>query len=166
MRIIAIRGRSDSGKTETALALIRELRRRGYSVIAGKDVHQGSFSIDTPGKDSFRLGEASGEAVIVRGPAETSFLYRRRLSAEEIAARVEADFLVLEGFRDLQCANIACAKDEEGLAREVDELTIAVSGVVAETIREYRGLPALSALTNAAYLADIVERATPMWEGL
>ncbi len=165
MRIIALRGRSDSGKTETALALINELRRRGYSVIAGKDVHQEGFSIDTPGKDSFRLGEASGEAVIVRGPEETSFVYWRRLSAEEIAARVEADFLVLEGFRDLHCANIACAKEAAGLGREVDELTIAVSGVVAETTREYQGLPALSALADAAYLADIVEQATPPWEG-
>ena len=157
MKVVAVRGRSNSGKTETIVALVRELRRRGYSVVAAKDVHQEGFSIDTPGKDSARLAEAGGEAVVIRAEAETSFVYRRRLAAEEIVACIAADFLVLEGFRDLPCANLACARELVELRREINEQTIAISGVVASSLGTYEGVPAVSALTEAGRLADMVE---------
>ena len=156
MKIIAVRGDSGSGKTATIVALIGELRRRGYSVVAAKDVHQPGFSVDTPGKDSARLALATGEAAVVRSENETAFIYRKRMRAEEIAARVEADFLILEGFRDLGCPSIACGKDVEGLPRQVDSQTIAVSGVVADAIGEYNGLPAISARADVGRLADLV----------
>ena len=157
MKVVAVRGPSNSGKTETIIALLRELRRRGFSVVTAKDVHQAGFSIDTPGKDSARLGEAGGEAVVIRAEGETSFVYRRRFPAEEIVTSVAADFLVVEGFRDLSCANLACARELDELRRQIDEQTIAISGVVASSLVTYEGVPAVSALSEVEKLADVVE---------
>jgi molybdopterin-guanine dinucleotide biosynthesis protein B len=157
LKVVAIRGSSGTGKTETALALVQELRRRGYAVVAAKDTHQGDFSIDTPGKDSWRLGEASGIAAVVRAPGETSFIFRRRMSLAEIAARVDADYLVAEGFRDVRCANIVCVADASELPRQVDDRTIAISGRAAPLLDGPPDLPVISAPDDAAGLADLVE---------
>jgi len=157
VRVVAIRGFSGTGKTETALAVVRELRRRGRTVVVAKDTHQEGFSIDTPGKDSYRLGEASGVAVAIRAPDETSLVFRRRMSLVEIAAHLDADYLVVEGFRDARCSNIICIADPSEFADQVDELTIAVSGKGAASIGASRDVPVISALDDAARLADLVE---------
>jgi molybdopterin-guanine dinucleotide biosynthesis protein B len=163
LKVVTVRGFSGSGKTETALALIGELRRRRHSVVAAKDTHQDDFSLDTPGKDSWRLGEASGIAAAVRAPGETSFVFRQRLSLAEIAAHLDADYLVAEGFRDATCANIICARDASELTEQIDDLTIAISGRIATSIEARGEVPAISALEGAAALADVVEaRALPL----
>ncbi len=157
MKVVAIRGLSGTGKTETALALARELRCRGHSVVTGKDTHHEGFSIDTPGKDSWRLGEASGIAAVVRAPDETSLIFRRRMSLAAIAAHLDADYLIVEGFRDARCSNIVCAGDASELPEQVDDLTIAISGKAATCLDRRQDLPVLSALDDAARLADLVE---------
>ena len=163
MRVLALRGLSGSGKTETALALIGELRRRGYSVAAAKDTRHEGVAVDTPGKDSWRLGEASGLAAVLRAPEETALIFRRRLSLVEIAEHLEADFLVVEAFRDARCSNIVCGNDASELADQIDDLTIAVSGKAADSLTTYADLPAVSALDDPAPLADIVEaKALPL----
>jgi molybdopterin-guanine dinucleotide biosynthesis protein MobB len=163
VKVVAIRGLSGSGKTETAVALIRELRRRGYSVAAAKDTHREGFSIDAPGKDSWRLGEASGVAAVLRAPGETSLIFRRRLSVAEIAARLDADYLVLEGFREVACPNIVCAMDAGELPQRVNDHTIAISGRAAGSSGSYLDIPVVSAMDHPAALADIVEaKASPV----
>ena len=51
MRIVAVVGLSETGKTRLVVRLIEEFRRRGLRVAAVKRCSHG-FSLDTEGKDS------------------------------------------------------------------------------------------------------------------
>lgn len=51
MRIIMIKGFSKTGKTTTVELLIRELRRRGYTVGTIKDIHYEDYRADVPGTE-------------------------------------------------------------------------------------------------------------------
>jgi len=65
--ILCIVGPSGSGKTLLLEALVRELSRQGWRVGAVKHAPHG-FSLDVPGKDSWRLREAGAARVAVAGP--------------------------------------------------------------------------------------------------
>ena len=65
--LVAIVGKSDSGKTTLIEKLVPELVRLGLRVGTVKhDAH--SFEIDHPGKDSWRHGQAGAEAYVIASP--------------------------------------------------------------------------------------------------
>lgn len=100
-RVVAVTGVKRSGKTRTAELLIRKLRSLGYSVAAAKRVHDAGFSIDTPRKDSWRLGEAGANPRVVVSPDEVAVIWRGKTvtSLEELIRLVgDSDFIVMEGF--------------------------------------------------------------------
>lgn len=104
VRLIAVTGTKKSGKTRAAELLIGKLVSMGYRVAAAKRVHHADFSIDTPGKDSWRLGEAGGNPRVVVSPDEVAVIWRGRTvsTLEELVELVgDADFLVMEGFHEL-----------------------------------------------------------------
>ena len=100
--LVAIVGKSDSGKTTLIESLLPELKRLGLRVGTVKhDVH--GFEIDTPGKDSWRHGQAGAEAYVIAGPDKLGYV--RALSGElplaEIARRYfsDLDLVVAEGYK-------------------------------------------------------------------
>ncbi|MCL7389627.1 MAG: molybdopterin-guanine dinucleotide biosynthesis protein B [Thaumarchaeota archaeon] len=105
MKVIAIVGYKRSGKTRLAVMLIRSLRERGYKVASAKHVHHADFSIDQPGKDSWKHSEAGANPNIIISPREVAIIWRDRSinSIEDLLSltRGEVDFLILEGFYSL-----------------------------------------------------------------
>ncbi len=100
--LVAVVGKSDSGKTTFIEGLLPELRARGLHVGTVKhDVH--GFDIDTPGKDSWRHAQAGAEAYAIAGPDKLAFITRleRPLGLAELARRYFAgvDLVVAEGFK-------------------------------------------------------------------
>lgn len=102
--LVSVTGWKDSGKTSVAVALVGELRRRGYRVMALKHGHQ--FRLDTPGTDSYRLTHESGaERVLLAGPENMALLGGWSGGGESgvfrLAARYlhEADVVVVEGWK-------------------------------------------------------------------
>jgi molybdopterin-guanine dinucleotide biosynthesis adapter protein len=100
--LVAVVGKSDSGKTTLVERLIPALAALGLRVGSVKhDAH--SFEIDHPGKDSWRHGQAGGEAYAVASPRRLAFVTRldEELRLEEIARRFFAgfDILVAEGYK-------------------------------------------------------------------
>lgn len=100
--LVAIVGKSDSGKTTLIEALLPELKRLGLRVGTVKhDVH--GFEMDTPGKDSWRHGQAGADAYVVASPHKLAYIAKLtgELPLVEIARRFFADFdLVLaEGYK-------------------------------------------------------------------
>jgi molybdopterin-guanine dinucleotide biosynthesis protein MobB len=100
--LVAIVGKSDSGKTTLIESLLPELRRLGLRVGTIKhDVH--GFEIDTPGKDSWRHARAGADASMIAGPDKLAYV--RALSDElplaEIARRYfsDLDLVVAEGYK-------------------------------------------------------------------
>lgn len=64
--IVSVVGWKDSGKTSTATALVRALRKRGSRVMALKHGHR--FHLDREGTDSARLRGGGAERVLLAGP--------------------------------------------------------------------------------------------------
>jgi len=73
--LVAVVGKSDSGKTTVIERLVPELRALGLRVGTVKhDAH--SFEIDHPGKDSWRHGQAGAEAYAISSPERFAFIAR------------------------------------------------------------------------------------------
>jgi molybdopterin-guanine dinucleotide biosynthesis protein MobB len=102
--LISVAGWKDVGKTSVAVGLVRELRARGYRVMALKHGHH--FRLDTPGTDSHRLRHESGaDRVLLAGPDEMALMGhwgdRGEPRVAQLAARYlsDADVVVVEGWK-------------------------------------------------------------------
>ncbi len=100
--LVAIVGKSDSGKTTLIEKLVPELLRLGLRVGTVKhDAH--SFEIDHPGKDSWRHGQAGAHAYVVASRERLAYIARLdgELALADIARRYFADFdlVVAEGYK-------------------------------------------------------------------
>jgi molybdopterin-guanine dinucleotide biosynthesis adapter protein len=100
--LVAIVGKSNSGKTSFIEKLLPELTRLGLRVGTVKhDVH--GIEVDTPGKDSWRHGQAGAEAYVVAGPDRLAYIARTStpLPLVEIVQRFFAgfDLVVAEGYK-------------------------------------------------------------------
>jgi len=100
--LVAIVGKSDSGKTTLIEKVVPELVKLGLRVGTVKhDAH--SFEIDHPGKDSWRHGQAGAEAYVIASPRRLAFITRLdgEMPLAEIARRFFAgfDLVVAEGYK-------------------------------------------------------------------
>lgn len=104
MKHIAVVGTKKSGKTTVVTYLIERLSKDGFRVAAVKHIHH-EFTIDTEGKDTYRMSRSGAEIVASVSPKETAVLfYGRHRSAipmlMEIFDREKIDVVLYEGFRD------------------------------------------------------------------
>jgi len=105
--VIAVVGKKGSGKTRLVEELVKALREEGYKVSTAKHVPEEGFSIDTPGKDSWRHAEAGAMTVAIVAPREMSLI--KRLGSEgpvfdeiiSLASHGGPDILIMEGFRSI-----------------------------------------------------------------
>lgn len=71
--LVCVTGPSGSGKTTLVVSILQELRARGLRVAALKHASHG-FSMDTPGKDTWRMRKAGAAQVAVVGGGEIALL--------------------------------------------------------------------------------------------
>ena len=100
--LVAIVGKSDSGKTTLIEKLVPELVRLGLRVGTVKhDAH--SFEIDHPGKDSWRHGQSGAHAYVVASRERLAYIARLdgEVPLADIARRYFAgfDLVVAEGYK-------------------------------------------------------------------
>jgi molybdopterin-guanine dinucleotide biosynthesis adapter protein len=110
MRVIGLAGWSGAGKTTLIVRLIPALRARGFSVSTLKHAHH-DFDIDHPGKDSFLHREAGAHEVLVASPQRFALIRELRGTpepslADHLKRFAEADFILVEGFRQASHAKI------------------------------------------------------------
>jgi len=104
MRIVAVVGYSESGKTRLVVRLIEELRRRGLRVSAVKRCSHG-FSLDTEGKDTADFSGAGADNVAMVSPEGWAALGRAPdVDAAGLGARLfpDADVVLIEGGKDVR----------------------------------------------------------------
>jgi molybdopterin-guanine dinucleotide biosynthesis protein MobB len=101
--LVAVVGKSDSGKTTLIERLIPELKRFGLRVGAVEH-HMHGLDVDVPGTDSWRHGRAGADAYVVSSSEKLAYLGKveDELTLQEIARRFFAgfDIVVAEGYRD------------------------------------------------------------------
>lgn len=109
--VLAVVGRSKTGKTTLVERLIHALAEKGYCVGTMKDA-RGGFEIDLEGKDSDRHYRAGAQAVAVLSSEQEKMAFFGRLSVQtpidEICRRLfpDVDLIMLEGFKTLRFPKI------------------------------------------------------------
>jgi molybdopterin-guanine dinucleotide biosynthesis protein len=100
--LVAIVGKSDSGKTTLIEKVVPELVKLGLRVGTVKhDAH--SFEIDHPGKDSWRHGQAGAHAYVIASPERLAYIAKLdgEMPLADIVRRYFAgfDLVIAEGYK-------------------------------------------------------------------
>lgn len=160
MKVFTLTGLSGSGKTTTIECLIKELKKRGYSVGTVKEIHYEKFTIDTEGKNTYRHRQAGANTVTARGLKETDVLYKGKMPIYDILSHYNEDYVILEGVRDAIVPEICVCKQND--TPQITDLTFAISGKYALSGQEsYAGLPVIDGINGAEKLADLIEKIVP-----
>jgi len=147
--VISVIGFSGSGKTATIEYLISRLSREGFRVGSVKHVHRAEFSIDTPGKDTWRHVKAGAVVTVSVAPREVAVIRKVAASGSECQLGLDGilgllagdglDVVFLEGLHSLVAGRadvpkIIAAKDLQDLKKMLDGTVppvLAVTGPVA-----------------------------------
>jgi len=156
LKVLSVIGITKAGKTTVVEAIISGLRKRNYTVGSVKEIHFEKFAIDTPGTNTDRHKKAGADIVTARGYKETDILFPRMLGLDEILRFYDHDYVVLEGVADTCAPKIVCAHNTEEVDERLDGTVFAISGRLAASLQEYRGLPVINALTEPEKLVDLV----------
>lgn len=156
--VIAIVGRSKSGKTTLIERLIPEFIRRGYRVATVKH-HGNDFPIDHEGKDSWRHKEAGAHTAVISSPQKVALIedVSQDLSLAELATRFirGADIIIAEGFKRESHPKVEVFRKEihpHPLAPELEN----VIAVVSDDPLQLDRIPCLSS-KDISGIADSIE---------
>lgn len=102
MKLLAVIGSGrHSGKTSTVEAVVKGLSKRGFKTGTIKQIHEDSFSIDTPEKDTWRHTEAGAKVVVAAAPNEVTLIKRitgeRFSNAMGLLSSEDLDVVIVEG---------------------------------------------------------------------
>lgn len=126
MKILAVSGTKNTGKTTLVTRLVSELTNRGFNVGTVKHTH---VKLDVEGKDTWKHQEAGSQIVVGAGSDETFFILNRDMGLETIINCVEClnklDYLVLEGYKLANYAKISTSPlDDPFVLAQVDVSTL------------------------------------------
>lgn len=157
MRIVAIVGLSESGKTLLLTGLIGEFRRRGLRTFAVKHCPDG-FSLDREGKDTWIYTQAGAEGVAMVSSEEWAVLEKARpVDLRTLAKRffAGADVVLIEGGK-----RVRGLKKIEVLRPGVSDVVEAVPEELLAVISDAGAPPGISApvfgVRQAAAICDLI----------
>ncbi|MBS3748458.1 MAG: molybdopterin-guanine dinucleotide biosynthesis protein B [Candidatus Thermoplasmatota archaeon] len=117
--IVGFYGFSNAGKTTLITNLITQLTEKNFKVASVKQTNH-SYSIDSPGKDTWKHAKAGADLVCFQTEIETSFIVKQQMSIEKIKQIMNCfncfDIILVEGAKDKDIQKIRL--DEETPLRE------------------------------------------------
>ena len=169
MQVIAVVGSKKSGKTTTTENLIKELTKRGYKVAAIKHVSEPEFTIDTPGKDTWKFAQAGAKTILSVATNEIATIEKttkEKFSLEKLLGKCRGnDVVLIEGLKKLVALKkkvpkivVVKSKSEAVNALETFRPIWAFSGPYSTETLSCE-VPYADGLKNPQKLADIVEKA-------
>ena len=157
--IIGFAANSGTGKTTLIEELISIFKDLDIRVGVIKHSHH-SFSIDKPGKDSYRFRQAGADQVLVGGPGQWALMVdtQEELSLDDYLQTLDVnmlDIVLVEGFKHLAFPKIEIYRPSLGqaLLSNNDESIIAIATDDASSID--RDLSILD-LNDAKQIADFI----------
>lgn len=157
MKVFSVIGITKSGKTTTIENIIKELRKRNYTVGSVKEIHYEKFKMDVEGTNTHRHKMAGSQLVTARGYHETDILFQERLDINDLLNYYNHDYVILEGVRDTCAPKIVTAHDEKGILDRMDETTFLISGQISNKMTEYEGIPLINSMTEIEKMVDFIE---------
>jgi molybdopterin-guanine dinucleotide biosynthesis protein B len=167
MQAIAVVGTKKSGKTTTIENLTRELTKRGYKVATIKHINE-DFTIDTPGKDTWRYQQAGANTIIATGPNQTVTIEKTTPPLSALLKKCQNnDIIFIEGFKKTVAKNqtipkiaVTKTKTEAQNALKTYNPIIAFTGPYNTTTLN-PNTPYANALTNPQKLTNTIEKTIP-----
>jgi molybdopterin-guanine dinucleotide biosynthesis protein MobB len=132
--VLCVVGRKNAGKTELTVTLGGEFNRRGYRVMTVKHSH--GFSLDQPGKDSWRHRHEGGASrTVLASPTELAVVGswpREELTLHQLVDRFlsDADVVLAEGFKASPEPKIEVYREASGQ----EPLVLTDPGTAARTV--------------------------------
>ena len=168
MQVIAVVGTKKSGKTTTTENLTKELAKRGYKVAVIKHIPEPDFTIDTPGKDTWRYAQAGAKTVISMAANEIATIEKvttERVSLKTLLKKCRGnDVVFIEGLKKLVALKknipkivVTKSKNEAIDALKNFKPVLAFSGPYSTKNLGFEA-PYTDGLKNPKILADIVEK--------
>jgi len=152
VKAVGITGYKKSGKTTLVVSLAQELSKRDYKIATIKHASEG---IDRLNSDTAEHKKYAKQVAAI-SPGESAIFFNYRKSLEDIARYMEADFLLVEGFKkEKTFPKIICLKDAQEAERLFDGLEICAATISPLKIK--LGVPVLSILNDIEKIADLVE---------
>ena len=166
-KVIAVVGGKKVGKTTTTENLIAEFTKRGYRVAAIKHISEAEWTIDTPGKDTYRFGQKGANPVIVLAPKETVTIEKGATEKTTLAALLKkargTDIVLTEGFKRTVAKKtsvpkiaVVTTKEQAELAQKTYNPILAFSGPY-NTHELFPATPYINGLIEPGKLADLAE---------
>ncbi len=166
--VIAIVGGKKVGKTTTTENLISQLTQRGYKVAAVKHVSEQDFTIDTPGKDTWRFAQHGAKTILVVSPNEVATIEKGSTENRPLKALLAKcrgnDVVFIEGLkqtvakkRNIPKIVVVTSEEEAAKALQLYKPILAFSGPY-NTEKVNVAIPYADALKNPEKLADIAEK--------
>lgn len=171
-RLVAVIGGENSGRMAVIQHLTKELKNRGYRVGLVKEFTGGR--IDDQIWDAGRYDGSGLEAVVIAAIKDTAFFIGRRMGLGEIISSLHGlDYVLLEGFKEEKTViKVVAAKDVDEAMLLIDDLTIAISGQIAESMEGVNRIlalkiPVINCKVEAGKLGDLIEsKALPYLPGM
>ena len=145
VKIIAVIGSKNSGKTTVIEYLISKLSKEGYLIGTIKHVHKADFSMDTKGKDSWKHAQAGAKVISIVSQDELTVIRKDsfQMNLEEVLKNMgvdKLDIIFIEGLRSIVSKRIDIFKiftaknkvDLEKLLKDTKPPKLAITGIVAK----------------------------------
>lgn len=166
-KVIAVVGGKKVGKTTTTENLVKELTDRGYKVAAIKHVSEQDFTIDTPGKDTWRFAQKGAKTIIIISPNEVATIEKgntENVSLHTLLKKCnENDVVLIEGLKkevarktSISKIAVVTSKEETENALTRYKPILAFSGPYNTEDVNFQ-IPYVNVLQNPQKLAEIVE---------
>ena len=166
-QVIAVVGTKKSGKTTTIENLIKELKRRGYKIGVIKHVPEPDFTIDTPGKDTWRYAQAGATTIVSASAKEIATIEKISLETITLNALLKKckneDVIFIEGLkkkidkkRSIYKIAVVRTMDEALTAAETYKPILAFSGEYSTENLNFE-TPYADSMKDAEKLANIIE---------
>ncbi|MBL7095727.1 molybdopterin-guanine dinucleotide biosynthesis protein B [candidate division KSB1 bacterium] len=146
MKVVQVVGYHNTGKTTVVKELVKRLKMGNSKVATIKHIHEKNFELDKQNSNSYVHKKAGADLTIISAGSETDFLYNKPMELLEIACKISADWLIVEGFNQFPLPNIVCGKTEQEVDDFFNKRTLFVSGIISKTKQSYRNLPVLNSM--------------------
>ncbi len=113
MKILAVVGTKNTGKTTLVTMIVQELVKRGHQVGTIKHTHH---DLDVEGKDTWKHRKAGAKMVVGSGES-TFFLINEKIELERILKSIKTiedlDYIVIEGFKHVDYPKISTTPSKD-----------------------------------------------------
>lgn len=153
MKAVGVIGYKGSGKTSLVVSLSQELKKRGYRVATVKHIHG---EIDLPEANTAKHGGYTDQVAAI-SERESAVFFKRKKSLEDIMAYLEADFVLVEGFKtERTYPKVVCLREKDEPKDLFDGLQILVAMLSPK--KTMPGVPVFRIAQDVERMTDVIEK--------